>query len=143
MRKNEEDQGTVILRYGKTILIGGLLGFCAGLIFLFALSICIAQGFLDVALSYQFTVVGSVLGGFCGGLFSARQSNKQSPLIGLLSGTVVFLLQLSLGLLLFDAFSFENGGLGLLCGALCGGAAAGMIGVGKKGHGRGKKHHKR
>ena len=41
---------------------------------------------------------------------------------------VFFLLLLTVGVLLFESMSLEAGGLGLLCGGLCGGAAAGLMG---------------
>ena len=42
------------------------------------------------------------------------------------------MLLLTVGVLLFDAHSVEQGGIGLACGCLCGGAAAGLLGSGKK-----------
>ena len=48
------------------------------------------------------------------------------------TGGVLFLLLLTVGVLLFDAHSVEQGGIGLACGCLCGGAAAGLLGSGKK-----------
>ena len=50
-------------------------------------------------------------------------------LAGLAAGGVLFLLLLTIGLLLFDGMSVEHGGLGLLSGSLCGGAAAGLLGA--------------
>ena len=142
MRKNEEEQGTVFLRYGKTVLLGGGIGFCTGLLFLLLISLCISQGFWEIGLSRQLTVVGSALSGLIGGVFTVKQCRGQSLLLGLSAGAVSFLLQLSIGLLIFETFTFENGGLGLLCGALCGGAAASFLGGGKRSRPKRKKHYK-
>ena len=55
---------------------------------------------------------------------------------------VKFLLVLTLGALCFRDVSLESGGIGLLCGSLCGGAAAGLLGSGNRGSKR-KKRRKR
>lgn len=143
MRKNEEEQGTMILRYGKNVLMGGGIAFLFSLLFLLVVSIGISRGLLEAGLRYQLTVVSCILGGFLGGCFAVKQCKGQSLIIGLAAGGILFLLQLSIGLLIYDTLSFENGGLGLLCGALCGGAAAGILMRGKRGGSRGKKRRKR
>ena len=142
MRKSEEEQGTAILRYGKAVLSGGVMAFLLAVAILLAVAFGVAQGILDAGLCYQFTVISCVLGSFVGGLFAVRQCRGQSLLLGIGVGAALFLLQLSFGILLYDTLSFENGGLGLLCGALCGGGAAGILGKGRRGH-TGKKRRKR
>lgn len=127
MRKSEEDQGAVLLRCGKAVLLGGAAAFLTALAFLFLASLGIAQGLVSSDLSYQLTVVGCVLGGFVGGLFAVRRCPARGLFVGLTVGAVLFLLQLTLGLLLYGGLSLESGGVGLLCGALCGGAAAGIL----------------
>ena len=78
---------------------------------------------------YQPSVVGCVIGGFSGGIFAVRHSGARALIVGLASGGVFFLLILTAGVLLFEDMSIEAGGLGLLSGALCGGAAAGILGT--------------
>lgn len=139
-RKNEEDQGAVLLRCGKAVLLGGGAAFLVGLGILFLASLGISQGLLDGGLRYQLTVVGCVLGSFMGGILAVRGSPRQGLLVGMAVGAVLFLLQLSLGLLLYGGLSLESGGFGLLFGDLCGGAAAGILAGGGKRRGRkGKK----
>ena len=53
-----------------------------------------------------------------------RRRSRQTAAPTLAVGGVLFLLQLTAGLLLFETAAFENGGIGLLFGDLCGGAAA-------------------
>ena len=48
--------------------------------------------------------------------------------LGLLTGCVFFLILLTVGVLFFGPAAPEEG-LALLCGALCGGAAAGLLGA--------------
>ena len=144
MRKNEEDQGSRLLAYGKAILLGGTGAFGLCVLLLLLTAIGISQGLLDAALRDQITVVVCVISSLFGGLFAVRQSPSRGLLIGLAVGAVLFLLQLTLGVLIYDTFSLENGGIGLMCGALCGGAAAGILGGGgKRRSGRGKKRRPR
>ena len=144
-RKNEEDQGTMLLRYGKAVLLGGGVAFLAGVGILFLVSFGVSRGLLDPGLRYQLTVVSCVLGSFAGGIFAVRSSPARSLLGGVAAGGVLFLLQLSLGLVLYGGLSLESGGFGFLFGDLCGGAAAGILAGGGKrraGH-RGKKRRSR
>lgn len=131
-RKSEEDQGTMLLRYGKAILIGGAAAFAVGLAVLFLAALGVSRGMLDSGLRYQLTVVSCVLGSFVGGVFAVRSSPARGLFVGLAVGGVLFLLQLSLGLLLFEGFTLESGGVGLLFGDLCGGTAAGILSGGGK-----------
>lgn len=131
-RKSEEDQGTMLLRYGKAILIGGAAAFAVGLAVLFLAAFGVSRGILDSGLHYQLTVVSCVLGSFVGGIFAVRSSPARGLFVGLAVGGVLFLLQLSLGLLLFEGFTLESGGVGLLFGDLCGGTAAGILSGGGK-----------
>ena len=130
MHKTEEEQGARLMRYCKAVLVGGALAFLICLAFLFAASIGISRGLLEAKLQYQLAVVACVLGSFVGGFLAVRACPHRGLFVGLAVGGVLFLLVLTLALLFFDSMSFENGGLGLLCGALCGGAAAGILGGG-------------
>ncbi len=132
MRKTEEEQGAKLLRYGKAVLLGGITAFLACLVFLFLASIGISRGLLDAGMRYQLTVVGCVLGGFSGGILAVRWCGSRGLFVGLAVGGVLFLLQLTAGLLLYDTLSLESGSLGLLFGGLCGGASAGILSGGGK-----------
>lgn len=143
-RKSEEDQGTVLLRYGKAVLVGGAAAFAVGLALLFMAALGVSKGLLEESLRYQLTVASCVLGSFAGGIIAVRSSPARGLFIGLAVGIVLFLVQLSLGLLLFEGFTLESGGVGLLFGDLCGGAAAGILSGGgrRKRSGRSKKHRR-
>lgn len=138
MRKNEEDQGKLLLRCGKLILLGGVTAFLLCTVFLFLASVGISEGLISMGLQYRLTVVICVLSSFLGGVMVVRQCPGQGLLMGIAVGAVLFLLQLSVGLILYDTFSLENGGIGLLCGGLCGGAASGIL----SGKGRGRPQKK-
>ena len=128
MRKTEEDQGTRLVRAMTNILLGGVVALAVCLMFLFLCSIGISGGWLQEGLMYQMAVVSCVIGGFAGAMTAVRRCGSRALIVGLAVGAVFFLLLLTLGVLLFESMSLEAGGLGLLCGGLCGGAAAGLMG---------------
>ena len=128
MRKTEEDQGTRLVRAMTNILLGGVVALAVCLMFLFLCSIGITGGWLQEGLMYQMAVVSCVIGGFAGAMTAVRRCGSRALIVGLAVGAVFFLLLLTVGVLLFESMSLEAGGLGLLCGGLCGGAAAGLMG---------------
>ncbi|HWS43275.1 MAG TPA: TIGR04086 family membrane protein [Pseudoflavonifractor sp.] len=128
MRKNEEEQGARLIRYMLDVLLGGAVALLACFLFLLLASVAISRGWLGEDLMYQLTIVGCVLGGFVGGAVAVGRSRSRTLIVGLLVGVVFFLLLLTVGLLAYGSAIPEEGGLGLLCGALCGGAAAGILG---------------
>ena len=128
MRKTEEDQGTRLVRAMTNSLLGGVVALAVCLMFLFLCSIGISGGWLQEGLMYQMAVVSCVIGGFAGAMTAVRRCGSRALIVGLAVGAVFFLLLLTVGVLLFESMSLEAGGLGLLCGGLCGGAAAGLMG---------------
>lgn len=145
MRKNEEERGAMLLRYGKGILFGGLVALVLCIGFLLLAAFGISQGLLSSSIRYQLTVVACVLGSFCGGALATRRCGTRGLFVGLAVGGVLFLLQLTIGILFYETFSLDSGALGLLFGALCGGAAAGILvrGGGKRGGTQEKKKRRR
>ena len=142
MGKREEDQGARLIRCGMGILLGGVLALAICCLFLLGCSVAVSNGLAGEDLGYQFTVVGCVLGGFGGGVFAAKRCGG-GLLAGLGVGAVLFLLLLTIGTLFFETMSLQAGGIGLLCGALCGGAAAGLLSGGRGKKSPRKKHRKR
>lgn len=127
MRKTQEESGTRLIMCGKAVLLGGGVAFavCVGVLLLFAAAV--SRGMLGAHLRYQLTVISCVFGSFAGGLWAARHAPAKGILSGLAAGTVLFLLLLTLGLLIYDTVTLENGAVGLLCACLCGGATAGIL----------------
>ena len=144
MRKGEEDQNAVLLVYGRGILMGGAGGLilCVSLLFLTALAI--SGGMISVRLKDQIIIGLCVVGSFFGALLAVRSCPARGTIVGITVGSVLFLLQLTLGLLLYDSMSLENGGIGILCADLFGGAAAGVLGGGgKRKGGKGQRRRRR
>ena len=141
MGKREEDQGARLIQCGMGILLGGLMALAICCLFLLGCSVAVSRGLAGEELGYQFTVVGCVLGGFGGGVFAVKRCG--GLLAGLGTGAVLFLLLLTIGALFFETMSLQAGGIGLLCGSLCGGAAAALLAGGRKKNPPRKKHRKR
>ena len=127
MRKKEEEQGKQLWHFGKLILMGGITAFLLCIVFLTLAAAGISKGLISANLHNQITVVACVLSSFLGGLLVVREGKGRGVVLGIAVGAVLFLFQLSIGILIYDTFTLENGGIGLLCGALCGGAASGIL----------------
>ena len=130
MAKREEDQGARLIRCGMGVLLGGVLGVALCCLFLLGCAAAVSGGLAGEELGYQFTVVGCVLGGFGGGVLAVKRCGG-GLLTGLGTGAVFFLLLLTAGALFYQSVTVRAGGAGLLCGALCGGAAAGLLSGGR------------
>ena len=130
MRKNEEDQSTILLRYGKSVLLGGVGSVLLCLLLLFLASMGISKGLLEAGQRDQIIVISCIFSSFLGGMFAVRSCPARRTFVGIAGGTEFFLIQLTFGVLIYDTLSLESGGIGMLCGDLCGGAAAGILGRG-------------
>ena len=128
MKHMEEDQGTRLVRCVLGVLLGGAVALLGCFFFLLLASIGISKGWIGEQLMYQMTVVSCVIGGFLGGTAAIRRCRSRALVVGLLTGCVFFLILLTVGVLFFGPAAPEEG-LALLCGALCGGAAAGLLGA--------------
>jgi putative membrane protein (TIGR04086 family) len=129
MRKTEEDQGVRLMRMTTGVLLGGVISLAVCIAVLFLCSIGICNGWIPERLMGQYTVIGCALGGLIGGGVAVRRCGSGPLLAGLAAGAVLFLLLLTVGVLLLHNTSIENGGAGLLCGALGGGAISGLLGA--------------
>lgn len=128
MPKKEEEQGTKIIRYMIGVLLGGAVAFAVCLLVLLLASVAISSGKLSEEFTGQITVTACVLGAFAGGLQAVRRCGVRALIVGIVTGAVLFLLLLTIGTLAFHATPKESGGFVMLCGCLCGGAAAGLLG---------------
>ena len=128
MRKNEEEQGSRLIRIMTWVIVGSVVGLLVCLMFLLVCSIGISMGILKEDLMYQLTVIGCAFAGLSGGLWAVSRCRSRTLIIGMAAGAVFYLLLLTIGVLFFESISPDEGGLGLLCGALCGGAVAGILG---------------
>lgn len=141
MRKNEEDQSARLVRYTLGILMGGVSALAACLLILLLASVGVSKGTLSLAHTYQITIGACVISAFLGSAVAIRRCGERALVAGLLTGIVFFLLLLTVGVVFFQADSPGMGGIGLICGSLLGGAAAGLL-TGGLGNSRRKKHRR-
>lgn len=138
MRKTEEEQGARLMRTTTGVLLGGAIALAVCMAVLFLCSIGISNGWFPERLMEQYTVFACALGGLIGGGVAVRRCGAGPLLAGLASGGILFLILLTVGVLFLHNTSVENGGAGLLGGALGGGAVSGLLGARPK-----KKHRKK
>ncbi len=130
MKKKErrtEDPGSQWISTMCEVLKGGVL---AGVVTILALLLCavlVSAGTLPVSGMYGAVLAVCVLGARAGGTWAVRNTAGRSLPVGLGVGAVLFLLLLTAGLLVYDGASIANGGAGILCACLCGGAIPGLL----------------
>ncbi len=130
MKKKErrpEELGSQWLNTMCEVLKGGVL---AGVTTILALLICavlVSAGMLSVNSMYGAVLASCVLGALAGGTYAVRRVSGRSLLMGLGVGAVLFLLLLTAGLIAYQGASIANGGAGILCACLCGGAIPGLL----------------
>lgn len=142
MRKNEEDQGARLVRYTLGVLLGGAVALAACFLLLLLASVGISRGAVPQEYMYQITIIACVAGAFLGGVTGVKRCGARALIVGVLVGAVFFLLLLTAGVVFFQATAPDAGGIGLLCGSLLGGAAAGLLG-GARGKGKPKRKRRR
>lgn len=128
MQRREEEQSAKLVRYLGNILLGGVLALLVCLAVLLLCAVGISSGWLNDRHMVQYTIAGCVIGCAVGGLFAVLRCQARTLLVGLAVGGVFFLLLLTVGLLFYPDMSMGERGVGLLCGALFGGALAGFLG---------------
>ena len=129
MRKADEEQGNWYLRAMTHVLIGAAIAGVVSLLFLFVCALLISRGTFGREHTGVMSVCACVLGSLVGGMTAVSRCKGRSLIIGLLTGLVLFLILLTVGLLLYKTVAIEEGGLPLGCGCLCGGALAGLFGA--------------
>ena len=136
-RPAETGGGSEWLNAMCEVLKGGVL---AGVVTILALLLCavlVSVGVLPVSGMYGAVLAVCVLGAMAGGFYAVRRGNGRSLPAGLGVGAVLFLLLITAGLIAYQGASIANGGAGILCACLCGGAIPGLLA------GKPKKKHRR
>ena len=131
MKKKErrpKEMGSQWLNAMCEVLKGGVL---AGVVTILVLLICavlVSVGLVPVEAMYGTVLAACALGAFAGGIYAVRHVEGRSLLAGLGVGAVLFLLLLTAGFIVYQGASVANGGAGILCACLCGGAIPGLLG---------------
>ena len=130
MKKKErrpEELGSQWLNAMCDVLKGGVLAGVTTISALLVCSVLVSAGILPVGAMYGAVLAACALGALVGGAFAVRQVGSRSLLVGLGVGAVLFLLLLTAGLIVYKETSVANGGAGILCACLCGGAIPGLL----------------
>ena len=110
------------------VLKGGVLAGVTTILALLVCAVLVSIGFLPVSGMYGAVLAVCVLGALAGGVYAVRRVGSRSLMVGLGVGAVLFLLLLTSGLIAYQNASIANGGAGVLCACLCGGAIPGLLG---------------
>ena len=130
MKKKErrpEELGSQWLNAMCEVLKGGVLAGVTAILALLLCSVLVSVGVLPVGAMYGAVLAVCVLGALTGGIYAVHRAGGRSLLVGLGVGAVLFLLLLTAGLIIYDGSSVANGGAGILCACLCGGAIPGLL----------------
>lgn len=109
------------------VLKGGVLAGITTILALLVCSVLVSIGVMPVGATYGAVLAVCVLGALVGGTYAVRRVGGRSLLTGLGVGAVLFLLLMTAGLIAYEGASIANGGAGILCACLCGGAIPGLL----------------
>ena len=130
MKKKErrpKEMGSQWLNAMCEVLKGGVLAGVTTILALLVCAVLVSAGMLPVSGMYGAVLAVCILGALVGGTWAVRQVRGRSLLAGLGTGTVLFLLLLTAGSIAYEGASIANGGAGILCACLCGGAIPGLF----------------
>ena len=130
MKKKErrpEELGGEWLNARCEVLKGGVLAGVTAILALLVCSVLVSVGMVSVGAMYGTVLAVCVVGALVGGTYAVRRVEQRSLLVGLGVGVVLFLLLLTAGLIASQGTSIANGGAGILCACLCGGAIPGLL----------------
>ena len=130
MKKKErrpEELGAQWLNAMCDILIGGALAGVTSILALLICAVLVSIGAMPVGDMYGAVLAVCALGTLVGGSFAVHRGGGRSLPAGLGVGLVLFLLLLTAGLIAYEGASVANGGAGILCACLCGGAISGLL----------------
>ena len=126
-RRPEELGGGEWLNATCEVLKGGVLAGVTTILALLACAVLVSVGAVPVGAMYGAVLAVCAAGSLLGGTYAVRRVGRRSLLAGLGAGAVLFLLLLTAGLIAYQGRSIANGGAGILCACLCGGAIPGLL----------------
>ncbi|MEY8317839.1 TIGR04086 family membrane protein [Oscillospiraceae bacterium 50-58] len=127
-RTEELGSGSEWLNVMCDVLIGGVLAGVTTILVLLVCAVLISMGVVPVGAMYGTALAACVVGALVGSIYAVRKIGRRSLLVGLGVGAVLFLLLLTAGFIVYQGASVANGGAGILCACLCGGAIPGLLG---------------
>ena len=109
------------------VLKGGVLAGVTTILALLVCAVLVSVGAVPVGAMYGSVLAVCAVGALVGGTYAVRRVGSRSLLVGVGVGAVLFLLLLTAGLIAYQGSSIANGGAGILCACLCGGAIPGLL----------------
>ena len=126
-RPEELGGGSEWLNTTCEVLKGGVLAGVTAILALLICAVLVSMGVVPVGAMYGAVLAACTVGALVGGTYAVRRVGRRSLLVGLGVGAVLFLLLLTAGLIAYQGTSIANGGAGILCACLCGGAIPGLL----------------
>lgn len=126
-RPEGQDRGSEWLNAMCEVLKGGVLAGVTAILALLVCSVLVSLGAVPVGAMYGAVLAACAVGALAGGTYAVRRVGRRSLLVGLGVGAVLFLLLMTAGLIVYEGGSIANGGAGILCACLCGGAIPGLL----------------
>ena len=126
-RRPEELGGSEWLNAMCEVLKGGVLAGVTTILALLVCAVLVSMGVVPVGAMYGAVLAVCVAGALVGGSCAVCRVGRRFLLVGLGVGAVLFLLLLTAGLIAYRETSIANGGAGILCACLCGGAIPGLL----------------
>lgn len=126
-RPEELGSGSEWLNATCEVLKGGVLAGVTTILALLVCAVLVSVGAVPVGAMYGAVLAVCAAGALVGGTYAVRRVGRRSLLAGLGVGAVLFLLLLTAGLIAYQGASIANGGAGILCACLCGGAIPGLL----------------
>lgn len=110
------------------LLKGGVLAGIVSIVGLLFCAVLMSAGVLREAWMEGTVLAVCAVSALAGGLYAENKIRSRAMLVGIGVGIVLCLLLLVAGVLAYRADSIGEGGTGVLCACLCGGAMAGILG---------------
>ena len=126
-RPEELSGGSEWLNTTCEVLKGGVLAGVTTILALLVCAVLVSMGAVPVGAMYGAVLAVCAVGALAGGTYAVRRVGRRSLRVGLGVGAVLFLLLLTAGLIAYQGTSIANGGAGILCACLCGGAIPGLL----------------
>jgi len=128
MKKTRENEhSTQLTRFAAGICGGIGIGLIVGLGILGVAAVAISGGVLSGSEELRLAIIAGFIGGLIGALWAIRKCRARGLLVGAAVGAGIFLIYLTAGIVLFGNGTMEQGGIGILCACLAGGAAAHIL----------------
>jgi len=135
MKKGDRRQETAGGAWVETmmdLLKGGVLACVTAILILLMCALLISVGAIRERWMHAVVLIACMVGAWLGGNYAVTRGFGRPILKGVGVGAILFLILITAGFLVYDTASIEQGGLGILISAICGGALSSFTGRQRK-----------